>query len=66
MQAGSSTRLVKCARNKNKRKTLTYFGNLAAELQLHRTLQFRSAFSLNKYNTYSTDFQSAYGYLGAF
>lgn len=52
--------------NRNKRKTLTYFGNLAAELQLHRTLQFRSAFSLNKYNTNNTDFQSAYGYLGAF
>lgn len=52
--------------NKNKRKTLTYFGSLSADLQLHRTLQFRSAFSLNKYNTNNSDFQSAYGYLGAF
>ncbi len=52
--------------NRNKRKTLTYFGNLAADLQLHRTLQFRSAFSLNKYNTNGNDFQSPYGYLGAF
>ncbi len=52
--------------NRNKRKTLTYFGNLAAELKLHRTLQFRSAMSVNKYNTNNTDFQSAFGYLGNF
>ncbi|MGX5820930.1 SusC/RagA family TonB-linked outer membrane protein [Chitinophaga lutea] len=52
--------------NRNKRRTLTYFGNLSAEVQLHRTLQFRSVFSANKYNVYGTDYQSPFGYLGSF
>ncbi|RPD42433.1 SusC/RagA family TonB-linked outer membrane protein [Chitinophaga barathri] len=52
--------------NKNKRRTQTWFGNLSADVKLHRTLQFRSVFSANKYNVSSNDYQSPLGYLGKF
>ncbi len=52
--------------NNNKRNTQTWFGSLSAEVKLHRTLQFRSAFSANKYNVNSNDYQSPLGYLGAY
>ncbi|WP_109700188.1 SusC/RagA family TonB-linked outer membrane protein [Chitinophaga deserti] len=52
--------------NRNKNRTQTWFGNLAAELKLHKNLQFRSAFAANKYNTFNRDYQSPLGYLGQF
>ncbi|WP_341836205.1 TonB-dependent receptor [Chitinophaga pollutisoli] len=52
--------------NRNKNRTQTWFGNLAAELKLHKNLQFRSAFAANKYNTFNRDYQSPLGYLGKF
>ncbi|MGE7775865.1 SusC/RagA family TonB-linked outer membrane protein [Chitinophaga sp. NPDC101104] len=50
--------------NDNKRKQQTWFGNVFAEVKLHRTLQFRSQLAANKYNINSNDFQSPLGYLG--
>ncbi|MBO9155127.1 SusC/RagA family TonB-linked outer membrane protein [Chitinophaga sp. GCM10012297] len=52
--------------NNNKRRTQTWFGNLSADVTLHRTLQFRSVFSANKYNVNGNDYQSPLGYLGKF
>lgn len=50
----------------NKRKQQTWFGNLSADVKLHKNLQFRSQLAANKYNINSSDFQSPLGYLGYF
>ncbi|WP_341839665.1 SusC/RagA family TonB-linked outer membrane protein [Chitinophaga caseinilytica] len=52
--------------NNNKRKQQTWFGNLSAEVKLHKNLQFRSQLAANKFNLNSNDFQSPLGYLGYF
>ncbi len=56
--------LGEMSENRNKNRTTTWFGNLAAEIKLHKNLQFRSAFAANKYNTFGRDYQSPLGYLG--
>lgn len=50
--------------NKNRYKTNSYIGKLAADVTITKDLQFRSAFNAGKVNTISRDFYSPYTYLG--